>query len=148
MIEDVIKWVVVGLLGGSVLIEISPIKINPWKWIARSIGKAVNGDVIAEVESLKKDVNALREESDERAAKDCRVRILRFGDEILHDKRHSKEHFDQILQDITDYEQYCESHPNFKNNMTTMTTAHIKSTYGKCLQNHSFLQEGDSTHEW
>lgn len=121
------------------LIQIAPVKINPWGWLAKKIGKAINGEVIEKVGKLETDINALRGEAAEKAARDCRVRILRFGDEILHNEKHSKEHFDQILQDITDYDLYCEAHPNFKNNMTAMTTSHIKETYEKCMDNHSFL---------
>ena len=91
------------------------------------------------VENLEKELVSMRNDIDERAAKDCRVRILRFGDEVLHDKRHTKEHFDQILQDITEYDKYCESHKDFKNNMTVMTTVHIKDTYERCMEDRSFL---------
>lgn len=123
----------------ATLFQIAPIKINPWTSLAKAIGRAINAEVIEKVGNLEKDLAALRNESDERAAKDARVRILRFGDEILHDKLHSKEHFDQILQDITDYEHYCETHPHFKNNTTVMTTARILETYEQCLKDHSFL---------
>ena len=27
------------------LVQITPVKINPWSWIARAIGKAINADV-------------------------------------------------------------------------------------------------------
>lgn len=88
---------------------------------------------------VKSDIGNLRDEMQERAAKDCRVRILRFGDEVLHEIKHSKEHFNQILLDITEYEQYCDTHKDFKNNMTVMTTARIKEVYGQCLKDDSFL---------
>ena len=123
----------------ATLFQIAPIKFNPWTSLAKAIGRAINGEVIEKVDKLEKDLTALRNEGDERAAKDARVRILRFGDEILHDKLHSKEHFDQILLDITEYEHYCEAHPHFKNNTTVMTTARILETYEQCLKDHSFL---------
>ena len=91
------------------------------------------------MEKLEKTVEAIRDVSDERAAKATRVRILRFGDEILHGIRHSKEHFDQILLDVTEYEQYCKEHPEFVNNMTVLTTQHIKETYSACFEQHDFL---------
>lgn len=124
---------------GLTLIQIAPIKINPWSALARAIGRAVNGELINEVSNMKHELIDIRNDLGEKAAKDGRVRILRFGDELLHDVKHSKEHFDQILLDITEYEQYCEAHPEFKNNMTAMTTQHIKHTYEKCVEEHSFL---------
>lgn len=123
----------------STVIEISPIKVNPWSAVARCVGRAINKEVLEKVESLEKKVESIEKSQDERAAKDGRVRILRFGDEILHDEKHSKEHFDHILQDITEYEKYCHEHPDFKNDMTVITTARIKATYEQCLKEHSFL---------
>ena len=123
----------------STMIQISPIPVNPWSALAGLVGRAINKEVLEKVESLEKKVESLDKSQAERAAKDGRVRILRFGDEILHDEKHSKEHFDHILQDITEYEKYCHDHPDFKNNMTVITTARIKSTYEQCLKEHSFL---------
>lgn len=121
------------------LIQISPIKINPWSYLANKIGKALNGEVINQVELLGKDVQSLRKNLDEREAAACRIRIMRFGDELLHDIHHSKEHFDQTLLDITYYETYCKDHPNFRNNVIQATIENVKRTYSKCMDDHSFL---------
>ena len=73
------------LTGGGVslfvlltLIQIVPIKVNPWSRIARAIGNALNGgDVMARLEEhIRID--------DERDADMHRYRILRFNTEILH----------------------------------------------------------------
>lgn len=128
------------LLGAlATLIQISPIKINPWTWAARKIGRAINGEVLEKVKDLESQMNNLKDTVEERAAKDARTRILRFGDECLHGDRHSKEHFDEILRDITDYETYCDEHRNFKNNMAVLTIASIKSNYQERLRLHDFL---------
>lgn len=121
------------------LIQISPIKINPWTFFAKKVGKALNGEVINQVELLGKDVQSLRKDLEEREAAAYRIRIMRFGDELLHDIHHSKEHFDQILLDITHYEAYCESHPDFLNNVAQATIDNIKRTYSKCMEERSFL---------
>ena len=76
---------------------------------------------------------------DERDAILCRSRILLFGDEILHEVRHSKEHFDQILLDISTYENYCDTHPTFENNQSVMTIQNIKDVYHDCMKKHDFL---------
>lgn len=125
----------------STFLEVSKIKINPWSWFARKIGRAINSEVLKKVNQLEADVLKLRDEEDERNAKAARIRILHFGDELLHtpEQRHSKEHFDEILQSITEYNQYCAEYPNFKNHMTEATTKHILRTYEKCLEKHNFL---------
>lgn len=121
------------------LIEISPIKLNPWKWLAKHIGRAMTGELLDKMDGLVKDVKKLREECDEREARAARVRILRFGDEIYQGMKHSKEHFDQILEDISEYDAYCATHKEFKNEMTVLTVAEIKRTYQCCMSEHKFL---------
>ena len=131
----------IALLGAALatIIQVSPIKLDPWTWLARWIGRAINGEVIQEVQSLKKEIKRMDHDAAEQRAKDARARVLRFGDEILHNDRHSKEHFDDVLQDITFYENYCEKHPEFENDRMKLTAQKIKDTYKKCWEEHSFL---------
>lgn len=75
----------------------------------------------------------------ENEASVCRYRVLRFNDEIIHKVRHTKEHFDQVLDDITSYEQYCEDHPEYENNKAVLAIANIKRTYEKCTRDGDFL---------
>lgn len=137
---EAITTVILALIAGTTLVQISPIKVNPWSWIAKAIGRAINAEVMQKMDKLEKDLEKQKNYSEEQAAKECRIRILRFGDEILHGSQHSKEHFDQILLDVTEYENYCREHPEFKNNVTVMTTSRIKATYQDCLEKRSFLQ--------
>lgn len=72
-------------------------------------------------------------------ATDSRYRILRFNDEILHDEKHTKEHFDQILDDITRYEKYCDEHPEYENNKAVLAIENIERVYKKCSDENLFL---------
>ncbi len=121
------------------IIEIAPIKLKPWTWLARKIGRAINGEVLDKVNKLEQDIQKMQTTEDERDAKAARTRVLRFGDEIIHGVRHSKEHFDDILMDISNYERYCAEHPRFENDRMQITVQHIKSTYRKCMEDHNFL---------
>ena len=121
------------------LIQSAPIKFNPWSWLARTIGRAFNREMLDRLGDLEKDVKKIQAENEEQKATGCRSAILRFGDEIRHGTRHSKEHFDQILIDISFYEHYCDTHRNFENNIALMTIEKIKDTYRKCLDEDSFL---------
>lgn len=107
------------------LVQISPIKINPWSFIAKHLGRALNAEIFDRL--------------DMDAAITSRVRILRFNDELLRDEEHTKEAYDQVLSDIDVYEAYCVSHPDFKNNKTKMSASYIIASYQEHLENHDFL---------
>ena len=81
----------------------------------------------------------LKKEISEDRATTSRYRILRFDDEIRHDEHHTKEHFDQILDDITEYEKYCDGHPDYRNNKAVMAIENIKRVYQKCTNEGTFL---------
>ena len=135
---------ILGWSGGTLLllmtfVQIAPIKVNPWSALFSAIGRRINKEVLDEITELKKNMKEIRDVNDERNAKECRSRILHFGDELYHDARHTKEHFDQILDDIHEYGQYCETHKDFKNDKTVLTTAKIRDTYRHCVDEHSFL---------
>ena len=127
------------LLAAMTLIQIAPIKLNPWSALAKAIGRAINGEVIAKVDRLERELLGMKENQEERDAISCRASILHFGDETIHGVRHTKEHFDQILRDITTYERYCDDHPNFENNTTVLTSQRIKDIYEDCLKTKDFL---------
>lgn len=121
------------------LIRIPKIEINLWTILARVIGRALNGEVIEKVDNLTSDFeDHLRLEEEERA-RNARQRILRFNDELLFRNKHTKEHYDEILEDIDRYEQFCHEHPEYKNNKAQRAIKNIRQEYDKHLQNHDFL---------
>lgn len=121
------------------IVEIEPIKIKLPQRILRAIGRAMNAEVMEKLEKLENGMAEIESKVAENDAKQARMRILRFGDEIYNDVLHTKEHFNQILQDITEYEHYCETHKDFENDRTVATTKLIKEVYEECLENKSFL---------
>ncbi len=128
------------------LIQISPIKIDPWSALARFLGRAMNGEVIGmlnELQTAQKSNNDRLDEhirmDDERNADGHRGRILRFNNELIRDIPHTKEEFVDILADIDEYERYCEQHPAYKNNRAVHAIANIGRVYDERLAKHDFL---------
>ena len=76
---------------------------------------------------------------DKDKADECRTRILRFGDELRRGVEHSEEFFNQILDDISDYERYCAEHPEYKNSKAVNAIAEIDKVYQRCMEKNSFL---------
>ena len=116
--------------GGGVLlilltiIQLAPIKVNPWSKIARAIGRAMNVEIMDKL--------------NESEATDARYRILRFDDEIRHHVKHTEEHFNQIMDDIDEYERYCSAHPNYKNSKAVLAIENTRRTYERCRRENSF----------
>lgn len=131
--------------GGGVLIlilalvELVPIKINPWSTFARWIGKAINGEVMDKLECVEKRLNEHIKDDDERDADLHRTRILQFNTELLRDIKHTKEDFSEILYNIDCYERYCKEHPEYQNNRAVHAVANIGKVYDDRLEKHDFL---------
>lgn len=110
------------------LVEVSKIKLNPWSALGKIIGKLLG------IESVSNKLDALEKKVDENQATTIRVRILHFEDELQNEKKHSKDSWDQAMDDIERYECYTSDHPEFKNNITVASISHIKKTYSKLLE--------------
>ena len=95
--------------------------------------------ILAKLEKIENRIDKMETEGEEREARLARIRILRFGDECSHDVRHSREHFEQVIEDVDSYETYCRDHPNFKNNKAVLTIKIIKDTYQRRLLNNDFI---------
>lgn len=147
---DIAKWIVGAVLSIGTLIQISPIKINPWSAIVRWIGKELVGEQIAKLDkrmdNLEKSLEAqqiafekkLDEDGRDRAIS-RRYRILRFGDECTHNQPHTREMWDQAFEDITAYERYCAEHPGFLNEKTKLTEQIIRNAYQEAVNNNTIL---------
>ena len=138
-IKEMVQWTGGGLLILLTLVQIAPIKINPWTWLIHKFGDALSHNIIAKVDNLIKKVDLLEKDISQDRAQNARSRILRFGDELRLKQKHSKDMFDSTLIDIDIYEKYCTKHTEFANNVTLATIAIIKDTYQECLINNNFL---------
>ena len=127
------------VIGAFTLIQIAPIKINPWSWLVGLIHKFLFGKIEEKLDAIGKKVDKLESQQEEDKATQARTHILRFADELYNGGHHSKEYFDDILGDIDKYEKYCESHPDFLNNKTALSTQRIKETYEQLMVEHRFL---------
>ena len=151
MTKELIAWCIA--LGLPTLIQLTPIKINPWTaaWkllrkLFEAIGKIFNAAVLAELA----DVKAAQERTEKRLDEHIkteeekkvdarRANILRFNNELLRDIPHTKEEFDEVLVDIDEYEAYCRNHKDYKNGRAVHAIANIGRVYDERLDKHDFL---------
>lgn len=94
--------------------------------------------IIEMIQKLDEKIDKLDGELSERSAISCRVRILKFMDEILEGWSHSKDSYNQVMQDITNYERFCAEHPLFKNHQTVATIEYIKNDFQEHLEKNDF----------
>lgn len=139
---DIYEWLVGG--GGLLavlltLVQIAPVKVNPWSAIAKVIGRAMNADVLRELDAVTQKLDTHIRVDDERNADSYRTRILQFNNELLREILHTREDFIEILAVIDDYEGYCRDHKEYKNNRSTCAIENIKRVYMERLQKHDFL---------
>lgn len=125
-------WAVILVL--SILIEVTPIKINPWSalvsWISRLFTKDLKAQLTENTETylasykdlkdnindIKKEVNAIKENNDTERAMTSRYRIIRAADELRNGaSKLSEDHLEQLGEDIDIYDKYCKTHPMYRN---------------------------------
>lgn len=102
---------------------------------AKSILDAIKG-VRSEVDDIRKEITALKDDANRRDATQARTHILRFRDELQNNMDHSSEYFDQVLEDAERYEKFCGSHPDFPNGRTEAAIEYIKDEHQRLLKEH------------
>lgn len=75
----------------------------------------------------------------EQDAKQARRRIINFADECRRGLKHSSEHFDSILDDITFYKHYCEQHPSFRNEKAAHSIKYVDDIYDQTKRENAFI---------
>ena len=83
------------------------------------------------VTTVSNKLDAHIKESDWANAKQIRVRILRFYDEVCDGKKHSENLWEDVLDDIDSYESFCQSHPDFHNSKGKLAMEFLKDTFAK-----------------
>ena len=66
------------------------------------------------------------------------LNILTFADELSVGLNPTKEHFANILAEITKYELYCKEHPEFLNHVTESSAKFIIDSYNERLRTNNF----------
>lgn len=134
MDKDIIITVVAAVIGSNAL----------WGFIQFLIQRKDKKDdcskkIMDMIQTLEEKIDKLDSQMSEDGAITARVRILKFMDELLEGRRHTKDSYDQVMTDITNYNKYCKSHPDFKNNQTESTIEYINKNYQERLEKHDFL---------
>ena len=146
------------------LVEVSPVKIYPIKYIKNKLSmflsgfiESVNKDVFEkmngemenlnkEIGSIKSDLEEYRKEQKIDKVKSLRKEMLSFGDNLYnhnHDQKFSKRSFEEILfTTYPDYEKLIES-LDMTNGLVDSTIKYINEQYEQRLRDGNFILEDD-----
>lgn len=146
--------IVIALILLLSLIQISPLKINPWTWIKKLLSSALNyigreltkdlSDRIDEIEKTTKEldkkidqtnsqVKQLDDKIDQNRIKEIRGKILDFSHSLDNGNTdRDKEDFDFIYKIHEEYENLLKLH-NLKNGKTDRAMSNIDYNYNKIM---------------
>ena len=126
------------------LVQIAPIKWNPWDAFFKWIGNKMNADIKKELSGVKKDIDGVKKDLDQhikdskvKDLRDTRIHILEFCSSLLNGQKHTKEQFDFMITQCDEYEKYIEEN-DIKNGVATSAIKEIHRRYDEAMQNNCF----------
>ena len=123
------------------LIQIAPIKINPWDKILTWIGNHMNADIVKRVDVIEGKLDEHIKDSAEERVRKVRADILDFANACMNGRKHTKEEFEFVISECDAYEKYIEK-MQIKNGVATAAIREIRRLYEKGISENSFLKEG------
>lgn len=118
------------LLGAVTVVEIAPIKLNPWGALLKWVGDIINGDLKADLSTLKKDF-------EESKADSMRWNILNFSRSCRYGEEHSEEEWSHVISQIKLYEAFCEER-KIENGVIEETSVYLRELYHERLHKNDF----------
>lgn len=141
-VKDGISIGVVALIILLSLIQVSKIQINPWDNILGWIGDRLNSGIKTKVDEVEKKLDKHIKESEIRDLRDTRQYILDFANSCMYGRKHTQEQFKFVIKKCDEYEEYVEKN-KIKNGEITSAIEYIRKLNTKCMENNSFLKDGD-----
>jgi len=114
-------WVLAVIVLLFSLIQISPLKLNPWDNILSWIGKKVNGGTEKRLNEVEKQISNMW-------VNDHRQKILTFARECRADIAHSSDEWSNVLNVAEEYERYVEE-KHITNGIITQDTEYLRKLY-------------------
>lgn len=129
MIQFIIDhWtsIVEGLTAFGLVVEISPIKIYPLRWL----GNRINADIKKDIDVINKKFDKHIDDSARKEMKSLRSQILDFSDRIQNGSKPSKDAFTHIFDAVEDYHKLINDY-NLTNGLIDIEVKNIKKVYAK-----------------
>ena len=121
-------WALVMIILLFSMVQVSPLKLNPWDQVFGWIGRKTNGDMRDELKELKKQVSDLWINAH-------RQSILTFARECRANIDHDAEEWNHILSVADEYEIYCQKNV-VSNGVVKSDTEYIRGLYQELSREH------------
>lgn len=132
------------ILVAATIIQITPIKINPWTIVLSWIGRQLNKDMMDKIDLVEKRLDAHIKDSEESELKARRTSILDFSSSVIRGVNYHREKFNFMIAECDSYEVYCKEN-DIKNGVAEASIAEIRRVYQEHLRKNDFLGESTST---
>jgi len=123
-------------------IKLPKYELNIWQIFIKNVNKETN----EKLDNLYNQFNDLKNCFDRHLQEDIedemdqkRRNIINFSSEISRCVNHTEEQFNQIIEDIDEYEDFCDTHTNYHNTKAVASIKNIRKTYESKLENGDFL---------
>ena len=141
-LQDILKWLSHNLwsiiLGLSVFIQITPIKINPWSTLFKWIGNWINADTRKDITEIKTIVTNQQNTIDENEKDRIRWEILDFANSCRNGRRHTKDEYQHIITLRDKYNNLLEK-TGEKNGVFEAEYQYILELYAERQRKNDFL---------
>ena len=118
--QDVVAFLAVF----GIVIEVTPIKLSPLRWI----GNRINADIKKDIEQLKNDLQKHISDSERKDMRRLRKQILDFSDNLSEGRKPSKDSFRDIFDTIQEYHDIIDKY-GLKNGLTDLEVDNIRKHY-------------------
>lgn len=133
--ESFLNWLcnhpLTGLIAFTGLIQIAPIKINPWSTLFQWIGKLITGNACGKIDDLIKQV-------DENEKDRIRWEILDFANSCRNGRKHTRDEFQHIVTLRDKYKRLLQK-TNDTNGVFDVEYKYIQDLYAERLEKNDFL---------
>lgn len=129
-------WTLVILISG--IIQIAPIKINPWSALFKWIGKVATGDIYGKIDGLIAKMNKIEQDVMTNEKDRIRWEILDFANSCRNGRRHTKDEFEHIITLNKKYKQLLKA-TNDENGVFELEYEYIQELYTERLKKNDFL---------
>ena len=121
-------WAVVLLILLLSLIQIAPVKLNPWDNILGWFGRKINGETDKRLKTVEKQIRDMW-------INNHRQCILTFARECRADIEHSSDEWTNVLNVAEEYEKYVDEN-KVTNGIITQDTEYLRKLYQELSREH------------